>query len=424
MPIFKSNSLNRIFFSFRSVLHKPIFYFYRKYCEKFCAVKTDKILFYPNVSTTDSDNALVLYQYLQKKQAAGMMKYSYVILLKRDDFLPEGINRENTKIVRWNSDCYQGMPIETVREISTSHYIFFTNGSPIKRIKKKKEQIVVNLWHGSGYKDIQNPKDRWICGKHFDYVLVPGEAFIVSKAKFFDCKKEQIWPIGYPRYDLLKSNNMQKMNEFATYYRLLGMRTIVWMPTFRKTDSNAYCPESEIQSDFDLPLLKNVKELDVVNDFCNHYNIKIIIKRHPFQSEYICERQEYSNIIFLSNEDLRKQNISVYSFLTMTDALISDYSSVAIDYLLLNKPIAFALDDFDEYKSTRGFVFEDPLKYMPGHHLYCLNDLRVFLSDIANGVDRYAKERKAIMPEVHSPCNNYCECVWGKVSNIYIGSNL
>ena len=46
--------------------------------------------------------------------------------------------------------------------------------------------------------------------------------------------------------------------------------------------------------------------------------------------------------------------------------MITDYSSVYFDYLLTDKPIGFAFDDYAEYKQKRGFIFSDPMDLMPG----------------------------------------------------------
>ena len=53
---------------------------------------------------------------------------------------------------------------------------------------------------------------------------------------------------------------------------------------------------------------------------------------------------ECSNIVILSNEQLYHMDIQTNEILMHADALISDYSSVAVDYLLLDRPIAFTLD--------------------------------------------------------------------------------
>lgn len=45
--------------------------------------------------------------------------------------------------------------------------------------------------------------------------------------------------------------------------------------------------------------------------------------------------------------------------------MITDYSSVWIDYEILNKPIFFAIHDYEEYKNTRGLLFEDFINISP-----------------------------------------------------------
>ena len=55
-----------------------------------------------------------------------------------------------------------------------------------------------------------------------------------------------------------------------------------------------------------------------------------------------------------------------------SDALITDYSSVYFDYLLLDKPIGFTVDDMELYIKDRGFIFNNPEEYMPGKR-YIMN---------------------------------------------------
>ena len=103
------------------------------------------------------------------------------------------------------------------------------------------------------------------------------------------------------------------------------------------------------------------------------------------------------------------KNIQLYEILPVFDALITDYSSVAIDYLLIDKPIGFTLDDFEEYRKSRGFVFNDPREYMPGEHIYVLDDLIKFISNVANGKDEYKDKRDELKRIAHNPAQNYCD---------------
>ena len=122
------------------------------------------------------------------------------------------------------------------------------------------------------------------------------------------------------------------------------------------------------------------------------------------QITYLCEKIKLSNIHFIDQEFFQENDIDLYQFLHYTDGLITDYSSIAIDYLLLNKPIAFTLDDYENYSGTRGFVFDDPKKYMPGHHIYNFEDFKQYIFDVSEGKDIYYKDRRAIMNIVHNKC--------------------
>ena len=113
-------------------------------------------------------------------------------------------------------------------------------------------------------------------------------------------------------------------------------------------------------------------------------------------------------VTIMTYEDRFREDRTMYH---LSDALISDYSSVAIDYLLLNRPIGFTLDDYDAYTESRGWVFEDPLEYMPGEHIYNVQQFEQFVLDVKNGKDDYENQRKAILAKTHNVTDNYCKRV-------------
>jgi CDP-glycerol glycerophosphotransferase (TagB/SpsB family) len=53
------------------------------------------------------------------------------------------------------------------------------------------------------------------------------------------------------------------------------------------------------------------------------------------------------------------------AYLGLCDVLVTDYSSVASDFLLLERPIVLFVPDLEDYTSTRGFAL-DPTEYLPG----------------------------------------------------------
>ncbi len=146
-----------------------------------------------------------------------------------------------------------------------------------------------------------------------------------------------------------------------------------------------------------------------IGELCGQLGVTLLVKLHQIQRDYNIDFDSMNNIKRITNDDFENNGVNLYELLAVTDALITDYSSVAIDYLIVDKPIGFALEDYEMYKATRGFIFDDPLQYMPGHHMYGIDDLEHFLHDIANGSDPYKADRDRVKAEAIHPSTCYCE---------------
>lgn len=94
-------------------------------------------------------------------------------------------------------------------------------------------------------------------------------------------------------------------------------------------------------------------------------------------------------------------NIELYTLLVYTDALITDFSSIYVDYLLLNKPIAFELTDRKDYENGIGFTMDNPLEFMPGFKIQDFSDLKTFLNETISNKDRFKNERENLLNKLH-----------------------
>ena len=112
-------------------------------------------------------------------------------------------------------------------------------------------------------------------------------------------------------------------------------------------------------------------------------------------------RIELNHIVMLDNEQLVEADIPVNRLLGDADALISDYSSAAVDYMLLDRPMAFTLDDVEEYEQSRGFVFENIKEQLPGKEVYSFEDLCGFVREIGEGVDSVSVKRRQLINVMH-----------------------
>lgn len=121
--------------------------------------------------------------------------------------------------------------------------------------------------------------------------------------------------------------------------------------------------------------------------------MNLIIKIHSMQKFDKKNFPASSNIYIINDDDLCKNDVQLYKVLACSDALITDYSSVYIDYLATDKPMAFVVDDIYEYGNDRGFVFENPLDYMPGMKVKTLNNLMEFIVNVGKNVDGFKQAR-------------------------------
>ena len=372
-----------------------------RYIKKFPpAIVPNRILFETNDDFTDNSRALFDYMV----ENGYNKKYELVWLVHE----PEKYRKYETENVKFIRNFKKGSAIrraEAYRYALTSTFIFYTQAFNWIGMARK-EQTFVNLWHGCGYK--ANKKNRKV---FFDYCLVPGEVFIKTNMEFFGCSSKKLLTLGYPRYDM-----MLRGSEAATTYKekLLkdtkSDKLILWMPTYRHASSERLNEET-LNNEFNIPIIDDARKLLELNDFCRENHLLIVIKKHYLQIPYDFGENVLTNIIYLENKDLSAENLQLYEFINCADALVSDYSSVAIDYLLLDRPLCFTLDDYEAYTESRGWVFEDPLEYMPGEHVYDMDGFRGFLTHVKNGVDDYKEQREAVRAKTHNACDNYCQRV-------------
>ena len=133
---------------------------------------------------------------------------------------------------------------------------------------------------------------------------------------------------------------------------------IIYVPTFRQ----GYLNRMEGQPSNNLFYFENFNK-ENFKKYLKENDILLVIKYHP--SEEKLKKNESSlddNIYHLTNKELINNDLDLYEILPHTDLLITDYSSIYFDYLLMDKPVIFTPVDLEEYSKDRGFLLE-PYKY-------------------------------------------------------------
>ena len=395
-----SNLFNKKLRNLRLRFNFAIARFYRRFLRKYGKINSSVFLFCSSPDYSDNAKALYLYMLNNKPWA----EYNLFFVVKELNLCKEHFANEKIFFIS-SKNNYGGVPLRNLKLLLTAGTIFYTHSAPFPCEKQfaLKEQRYINLWHGCGYKDNENKGHNRICT--FDKALVPGPLFKLAKMKFWNAPSERILVCGYPRYDWIL-NPSKEAHSFSENIRNGRSKLVIWMPTFRNDKYNRLNETSSIKQ---FPLISNDMQWYDLDSFCKHLNLVLLIKLHQFQKDYLIDFKAFSNIKILNNNDLICNNVNLYELLPKTDALISDYSSVAIDYLIINRPIAFCLQDFEEYKKLRGFIFKNPKEFMPGHHLYTFDDLIGFLNDIAYSKDKFEKQRKEMCKIAITDSSCYCE---------------
>lgn len=245
----------------------------------------------------------------------------------------------------------------------------------------------LHLHHGTVLKDVSG---IFNFGRSYNCILCPSEHLIELYRRIFKVEESQMFISGYPRSDVLLDATIEtkKKLQLEKYSKI-----ILWMPTFRQ-HKNQVRIDSENVLPLGIPIFRNENELTVINDYLKSVNCLLVLKLHPAQDKSYINVDSLSHIKIMEDEELTSQDVKLYEFIGVSDALITDYSSVYFDYLLTQKPIGLTIDDLNEYKL--GFVYKDIENYLIGEQLSTINDLEKFIQNVVDGIDPYLEAREKV----------------------------
>lgn len=286
---------------------------------------------------------------------------------------------------------------EAQKAIMSARYVIYSHN--VNWCKKYREgQTFINLWHGSAYKG-PHQGDKVI---YFDYLMVTGRKFIDVFRNYMKHKEGMFVDLGYPRNEMLftdRSGAKAYLNKLKASAN--ADNAVIWMPTFRKSRLKRLNSDTEL-GDTGLPILYDQEMLNAFDNICRENKVLLIIKQHFLQTDYVASDEDLDNIKFLTDRELLGEGVDLYELIGVTDAMISDYSSASIDYMLVDKPIGYTLDDFDKYEEVRGWAFDNTKAYMPGHHMYTIDDMKSFIEDVTAGKDPHKEWRAKVTDEMHT----------------------
>ncbi|WP_175484226.1 CDP-glycerol glycerophosphotransferase family protein [Modestobacter sp. DSM 44400] len=205
----------------------------------------------------------------------------------------------------------------------------------------------IQLTHGVG------PKTMGYAKREFDRPALDREtstyAHVVCSSDYeatfwergYHVPLADIWPTGVPRNDLLLEPADPAL---AVKHPVLRGRTVLYAPTFR---------DWAVLEDY-LPIPG--MDATALVDLLGRHDATLLIRPHYYEAgaaRATIDRvgsprvQPADDTIFGDTNELLKH----------VDVLITDYSSIYMDYLLLDRPVIFNPVDLAEYEGQRGFFF-------------------------------------------------------------------
>lgn len=234
----------------------------------------------------------------------------------------------------------------------------------------------INLWHGINLKKVcwdissgpiarvyrpGNPIVKVIMRILFPFTWIM-DSFVLSGSDMLNeiytqayrIKRENVLHYLHPRVEPFLYSESERLNYFdqlgeqdnCAWIKKLNAdyeRVFIYMPTWR-----------DVGSDF---LGTALPDLDRLNQALKRHNNILLIKAHP-------------NIVFDTSTNKSHilnvdSQMDIYTLLPYTDGLISDYSSVFIDYALLNKRMACYCFDLDTYQRESRDLYWDVRDLVP-----------------------------------------------------------
>lgn len=344
-----------------------------------------------------SDNAKSFFEYIRENHP----DYKLIWLYDEEKYF----NKLNMHIIRYKRKSVKGMwHFFKGRYIVTSHF----DNVGIKSTRQK----YVSLWHGMPLKKIgwyeRNKNDHRY--EKADIIISTSYLMKSILASCFHVDPKKVFITGQPRNDkLFHANKDEIIRKIVSSLTPTPNIIISYLPTFR-----SFGGYKDGEHDF-LEELFSDDNCNNLNKILCEYNAALFVKAHYYENinKILGNVNSYSNIKFINDDDLIINGIDLYDLLGSTDILITDYSSVYFDYLLLNKPILFYVPDLNRYRSARGFILEPFDFWTPGPKAQTVKEFNLSLVSLLENPNIYEQERKLI----NSLLNQYrddqsCVRVW------------
>ncbi len=256
----------------------------------------------------------------------------------------------------------------------------------------------VNLWHGMPVKRLE--AEPAVSSRQTDLLTVTSALHGRHIAETWNLDPSRLVETGLPRNDRMLRASRAPRPEALT--RLTAGRPMVlWLPTYRRS----VLGELRLDGvDFANPFEFPGADLASVGALAEHLGAHVVVKPHPMAPPPTVV--EAGSVSVWDQARLTELGLTLYELLGHADVLVTDHSSVWVDFLLLDRPMVFALADLASYAESRGHYFTPLAEHLPGPVVTDLEELGPALVE-ALEQDPWADRRRALRGEHHTHLDDH-----------------
>ncbi len=279
--------------------------------------------------------------------------------------------------------------------VSTGYHDFFPFFLP-------NDKKVINLWHGIPIKKIGinttgvNNRDILAFSKSIDYFCVSSKFEGELMKQAFVLPSYKIFVSGQPKNDFIRHD----FSALPRVFPFLNKKVILYAPTFRDEGM-------EKKSLTELLKPEKLQRLLEKEDTFFLYRSHINVTEQGFL-------QGFDRIISASPVEFPDAQPLLY----YTDLLITDYSGIYFDFLLLNRPIIFYNYDEAEYKKKRDFLY-DYKENTPGPKVQTPETLHEAIMYYLKNPQKDAPTREKVKNKFHTFTDGKaCDRIYRKITEL------
>lgn len=348
---------------------------------------------------TTSRGGIWIFSAHEGSRFVGNPKYAFLHAAnERDDVRAIWVSKNDDVVAMLREAGYEAYGARSPRGLLhtlLAEYVFVSHGPADVTWWVTGGTDVVQLWHGVPIKTVGDHLDReWslvgrfffrLTGSNWAYHVTTGEAVGPVVREAYKQTEESILPVGYPRNDVLRGEveDADLGVDDAVLHRVrdLGRDHDIafYMPTWREWSDGIDHGGVPLQDAVDF------QSLDA--SFAAR-DAHLLVKLHP-RERLDVDLDDLENVIELPADT------DPYPLLDHVDVLVTDYSSIYVDFLVADEPIVFYPYDLPVYQSHPGFEF-DYTAVTPGPTPTDFTDFQNALLDAIDGTDEYADDRARV----------------------------